>query len=326
MDERLERTTKQWGLGEPCPMLGDVGARQYFRVAAPSGGTAVLVLYPDAIPGADDPFSDFVSLHGYVNPILRVPEIINRDDSMRAMLLEDVGDSSLEDRMTLFPQEEALWADRAVAEILKWIGPLTLAVPKNATFALRSFDHAKYDFEWSFCREHFFQGLLQKKPPLWLDRMMVQIHDYLVPRANYLAHRDFHVRNLMVDGDMLVTIDFQDARMGPATYDLASIMFDGYWDWNSDAKDLMASKVKAELGLSDAGFWGELNSTALQRNFKALGTYAFQLLRRGKTRYAPAIPRTLRHILGHFERMSHGEGVIRAKHWLKLVEDRAQRP
>jgi aminoglycoside/choline kinase family phosphotransferase len=212
-----------------------------------------------------------------------------------------------------------------VAEILNWVGPLTMALPKRSSFALRSFDCAKFDFEWSFCREHFFNGLLQKNPPLWLDRMMAQIHAYLAKRADYLAHRDFHVRNLMVHGQELVTIDFQDARMGPATYDLASIVFDGYRDWGADARDIIVSKVKSALGLSDADFWGELNSTALQRNFKALGTFAFQLLRMGKARYAPAIPRTLRHVQGHFELMSHGEGAIQAKHWLKLAGDRLPR-
>jgi aminoglycoside/choline kinase family phosphotransferase len=298
-------------------MQGDVGARRYFRAACQSAGAAVLVLYPDAAPGADDAYYDFISLHGYVDPILRVPEIYRRDDSNRAMLLEDVGDSSLEDHLSRFPQEEPRMAGGVASELLNWIGPLTMAAPKKSSFMLRSFDDAKYDFEWSFCREHFFSGLLKKNPPMWLDRMMAQIHSYLVPRATFLAHRDFHVRNLMVHGEALVTIDFQDARLGPATYDLASILFDGYWDWGAEAREIMVSRVKAGLGMGDADFWGELSSTGLQRNFKALGTFAFQVLHNKKIRYAPAIPRTLRHIQGHFERMSHGEGVIQAKHWLK---------
>jgi len=319
MDERLKQVAAAWGLGDLRPMLGDVGARRYFRAAVPSGGTAVLVLYPDPPQGADDAYCDFISLHGYVNPILRVPEIYGRDDSRRAMLLEDVGDSSLADRMSRFPQEERRWADRVASELLNWAGPLTMAAPKKSFFTLRSFDGAKYEYEWSFCREHFFNGLLKKNPPLWLDRMMAQIHDYLAPRARCLAHRDFHVRNLMVHGQELVTIDFQDARMGPATYDLASILFDGYWDWGADARDAIVSRVRPELGMGDADFWGELVSTAMQRNFKALGTFAYQLLRQKKTRYAPAIPHTLRHIQGHFERLSHGEGVIQTRHWLRLV-------
>ncbi|MDR0498129.1 MAG: phosphotransferase [Holophagales bacterium] len=320
MDERLDKVAVAWNLTELSPMLGDVGTRRYFRAKQPSGDTVILVLYPDIIPGIDDPFQDFISLHSYVNTILRVPEIYKYDNYHRAMLLEDLGDCSLEDHMAHFPQEELFWADRVAVELLDWIGPLTMAAPKESFFMLRSFDKAKFDFEWSFCREHFFNGLLQKKPPLWLDRMMEQIHGYLIPKAKYLVHRDFHVRNLMVSGHRPVTIDFQDARLGPATYDLASILFDGYWDWSMEAKQIIVSKMKASFN-SDIDFWSELNSVALQRNLKALGTFAFQL-RQNKTRYAQAIPRTLCHIQSHFERLSHGEGVIQSEHWHKLANER----
>ena len=324
MDKLLGQVAAAWSLENPIPLLGDVGTRRYFRVSRSSDSTAILVLYPDIVPGADDAFRDFISLHGYVNPILHVPEIYKYDDSYRAMLLEDVGDYSLEGHMARFPHEELYWADKVAWELLDWIGPLTMAAPRESFFALRSFDRAKFDFEWAFCKENFFNGLLQKNPPLWLNRMMEQIHGYLVPRAKYLAHRDFHVRNLMVCGPRPVTIDFQDARLGPATYDLVSILFDGYWDWSEEARRILISRVKSNLDLSDVDFWSELNAVALQRNFKALGTFAFQL-RQNKTRYASAIPRTLSHIHGHFERLSHGEGVIQAKHWYKLATERIRK-
>jgi len=320
MDNQLEQAAEAWNLKNPSPMLGDVGTRRYFRTIQPSGGTAVLALYPASVPGVDDPFQNFISLHNYVNTILRVPEIYKCDNSNRAMLLEDIGDCSLERHLTEFPKEELYWADKVADELLDWLGPLTMAAPKKSFFMLRSFDRVKFDFEWSFCKEHFFNGLLQKKPPLWLDRMMEQIHDYLIPRAKYLAHRDFHVRNLMVSGPRPVTIDFQDARLGPATYDLASILFDGYWDWSMEAGQILVSKVKSGID-SDINFLSELNFVALQRNFKTLGTFAFQI-RQNKTRYAQPIPRTLHHIRGHFERLSHGEGVIQAEHWLKLANEK----
>ena len=306
-------------------MLGDAGARRYFRVCLSSGAAAVLVLYPSPIQGADDAFNDFISLHSYLNPILRVPEIYRYDEPGRAMLLEDVGDCSLEARLEGSPQEEIFWAEKVAWELADWLGPLTQAAPSGAFFTRRSFDREKFDFEWSFCKQHFFNGFLGKNPPLWLDRMMDQIHGYLIPRAKYLAHRDFHVRNLMVSGQRPVTIDFQDARLGPPTYDVASILFDAYWNWSDDARQVIVSRVKACLGFSDADFWRELNATALQRNFKALGTFAFQMLNQNKDRYAPALYRTLCHIRSHFERMAHGEGAIQLKHWQKLASERIHR-
>ena len=147
----------------------------------------------------------------------------------------------------------------------------------------------------------------------------------LEPRARFLAHRDFHVRNLMVQGDRLVVLDFQDARRGAATYDLASVLFDGYWDWSPEARALLTDEVRQELGWSERLLWEELNLSALQRNFKALGTFGHQLLHQKKAYFAPAIPRTLRHILSHFQRMNHGEGVLAVEHWLRLSEKRLLR-
>lgn len=322
MDGQLEQMLSEWNLGNPRPLQGDVGARRYYRVDQPTSGTAILVLCPEKEPNGDDPFQDFITLHSYLNPISLLPEIYRYDAPDRAMLLEDLGDCCLEDHLTTFPKEELFWADKVAWELENWVGPLTMAAPRGSNFMLRSFDEGKYNFEWSFCKEHFFNGLLNKNPPLWLDRMMEQIHRYLIPRAKYLVHRDFHVRNLMVFDQRLVTIDFQDARLGTATYDLASIMFDGYRDWSKEARHVMASRVQECLGIDDIEFRSELNSVALQRNFKALGTFACQLLTRNKTRYAPAIPRTLRHIQGHFERLAHGEGVIQTKNWLIRVANR----
>jgi aminoglycoside/choline kinase family phosphotransferase len=77
--------------------------------------------------------------------------------------------------------------------------------------------------------------------------------------------------------------------------------------------------------MDDADFWRELNLVALQRNFKALGTFAFQLLHKGNFRYSAAIPCALRHIQGHFERLSHGEGSIQIRHWQKVATEMMQK-
>jgi len=321
MDERLSKAAAAWGLEDVCPLAGDAGTRRYFRASMREVGPAVVVLYDDARQGADDPFMDFLFLRSYLEPLLRVPKLYGCDECARAMLLEDLGDTSLEGRLTLFPSEQMHWASKAAWELANWVGPLTVALPQDSAFARRAFDAEKYDFEWAFCVQHFFNGLLRKNPPLWLDRMMGQVRDFLVPRAKYLAHRDFHVRNLMVCGDRLATIDFQDARMGPGTYDLASIMFDSYWDWGHGAKESLAYRVKKTLGMGDAEFWGELTNVGLQRNFKALGTFAYQMLQKGNFRYSTAVPRALGHIQGHFERLAHGEGVIQARHWQKTASE-----
>ena len=323
MEDRLQAVLERWDCRNPRPLSGDAGARQYFRVDHPQLGTALVVLYPPRDPEKiDDPYFDFRALQAYLDPVVRVATIIQCADEERAMLMEDLGDVSLERHLTLHPEEEGHWAEEVGGLLATWLGLLTEGAPSRAFFMLRAFDQAKFEFEWEYCRENFFRDFLQKDPPQWLERLMHEVHAGLEPRTRFLAHRDFHVRNLMVHGDRLVMLDFQDARRGAATYDLASILFDGYWDWSPEAGNLMVQRAREELGWSERLLWEELNLSALQRNFKALGTFGHQLLHRNKAYFAPAIPRTLRHILGHFQRVNHGEGVLAAENWIRIAEKR----
>ncbi len=326
MEPRLQAVLDRWECRNPRPLSGDAGARRYFRVDHPQLGTALVVMYPPPDPEKpDDPYYDFRALQAFLDPVVRVATIIQCADDERCMLMEDLGDVSLEKRLTLNPDEEMHWALEVGSLLATWLGLLTEGAPSRAFFMLRAFDREKFDFEWNYCRENFFRDFLDKEPPRWLERLMEEAHGALEPRARFLAHRDFHVRNLMVQGDRLVVLDFQDARRGAATYDLASVLFDGYWDWSPEAGALLTDQVRQELGWSERLLWEELNLSALQRNFKALGTFGYQLLHKKKAYFAPAIPRTLRHILGHFQRMNHGEGVLAVEHWLRLSEKRLLR-
>jgi N-acetylmuramate 1-kinase len=323
MDPRLQAALDRWDCSNPRPLKGDAGNRQYMRVDHRQLGTAVIVLYAAQDPSkSDDAYFDYRALQAYLDPVVRVATIIQYDDEDRSMLLEDLGDVTLEQRMSLRPDEEIRWAEEVGEQLATWLGLLTEGAPPRAFFMLRKFDQDKFAFEWDYCRDNFFRDFLQKETPRWLDRMMEDVHTSLEPRARFLAHRDFHVRNLMVHGDRLVTMDFQDARKGAATYDLASILFDGYWDWSEEAGNLMLDRVREELGWSETLLWEELNLSAIQRNLKALGTFGHQLIHRKRAHFAPAIPRTLRHLLEHFQRLKHGEGVTAVENWLRIAESR----
>ncbi len=323
MSTQLQTVLDRWGCRNPVLLNGDAGLRQYFRVEHPHLGSALVVLYPNADPsGADDSYFEYRALQAYLDPVVRVATIIQYDDELRAMLVEDLGSTTLETRLIAHPEEELAWAKDVGDLLATWLGLLTEGAPPRAFFMLRRFDHAKFQFEWEFCKQHFFADFLGKEAPLWLDRMMEDVHNGLESRTHSLAHRDFHVRNLMVHGDRLVTLDFQDARKGAATYDLASILFDGYWDWSAEARAIMVRSVEEETGWSETLLWEELNLSGIQRNLKTLGTFGNQVVNRGKAHFAPAIPRTIRHLLGHFQRIHHGEGVLAAEHWLRLAEKR----
>ncbi len=108
----------------PQALSGDAGTRQYFRVDHPLLGSALVVLYPPADPAsADDAYYEYRALQAYLDPVVRVATIIQFDDELRAMLLEDLGRTTLEMRLTAHPEEELQWAQEAAQLLATWLGP-----------------------------------------------------------------------------------------------------------------------------------------------------------------------------------------------------------
>ena len=124
-----------------------------------------------------------------------------------------------------------------------------------------------------------------------------------------LCHRDYHSRNLMLNDGQLYMIDFQDARMGPDTYDLVSLLRDSYVDLTDQTvEDLIAYFLALKGTPEDPDFRRRFNVMALQRNLKALGTFGYQTTARRNPVYIQYIPRTLRYVrrnlpLPRFERL-----------------------
>ena len=115
-----------------------------------------------------------------------------------------------------------------------------------------------------------------------------------------LCHRDYHSRNLMVHDGSLYIIDFQDARMGPDTYDLVSLLRDSYVDLTDRELDELIAyflALKRRRRRADADeFRRRFDLMALQRNLKALGTFGYQTTTRRNPVYIQYIPRTLRYV------------------------------
>ena len=107
---------------------------------------------------------------------------------------------------------------------------------------------------------------------------------------------------MLHDGSLYI-IDFQDARMGPDTYDLVSLLRDSYVDLPaSQVDELIAYFLALTRGTQaaatddDAEFRRRFDLMALQRNLKALGTFGYQTTARGNTVYIQYIPRTLSYV------------------------------
>ena len=128
-------------------------------------------------------------------------------------------------------------------------------------------------------------------------REFLAIATELASEPRVVCHRDYHCRNLMVLRGDLYLIDYQDARMGPDTYDLVSLLRDSYVDLTPQQVDELIAFFLALTGGTggQAEFRRRFDLMALQRNLKALGTFGFQTISRQNPVYIQYMPRTLRY-------------------------------
>jgi hypothetical protein len=179
-----------------------------------------------------------------------------------------------------------------------------------------AFDMEKLTWELDFFAKHFIEGYrgatLSAPKRLALGEEWSTVAAELAAEPRVLCHRDYHSRNLMLHAGSLYIIDFQDARMGPNTYDLASLLRDSYVDVSDhDVDDLIAHflALKGQGGHAGASpnreaieFRRRFDLMALQRNLKALGTFGYQTTTKRNPVYIQYMPRTLRYIRMNLEK------------------------
>jgi N-acetylmuramate 1-kinase len=167
-----------------------------------------------------------------------------------------------------------------------------------------AFDEEKLMQEMDFFLAHFVRGLCGADPSPAAEKTLraffTRMCSVLAEEPRIFTHRDYHSRNLIVQNKRPVMIDFQDARMGPAQYDLASLLRDSYVSLPDDLVEELLSGYLKESGQGDSEsrerFRYVFDLMSLQRNIKALGTFGYQVSVRGSDRYLSSIPRTGRYV------------------------------
>ena len=136
---------------------------------------------------------------------------------------------------------------------------------------------------------------------------MQKIAEQLATQQTVFTHRDYHSRNLMVQDERIRVIDFQDALMGPATYDLASLLRDSYLSLDQELSDelivrYLEGMAKAGAPLNPMQFMRLFDLTSIQRNLKAAGRFVYILLEKNNDRFMPYVPRTLANVKRNLEK------------------------
>jgi N-acetylmuramate 1-kinase len=288
------------------PLLGDASDRRYYRLlfASPVDDIASLVLMRLAQPYTEGELP-FVNVQRYlVMKGIPVPRIFCDDAAHGFVLLEDLGDITLEAALQEATHEQiSVWYREAVDMLLTLQRPEAPA-PRHSCAAFQlAFDVDKLMWELDFFVTYMLKGLcgqrLTSTAEAVLRGQFWRITARLAREPRVLTHRDYHSRNLMLQAGRLRLIDFQDARLGPCHYDLASLLNDSYIDLDGAIREQLLTyyldrKARAEgYAIDRAAFLQVFDYMCLQRNLKALGTFAYQTLVKRSMRYCTAIPRTL---------------------------------
>ena len=292
------------------PLAGDASTRRFYRIHLAAGGSQVLMDYGQPFVGETE---DIVLGEVFRAAKLPVAELLGASPECGCLLLEDLGDRTLEsilvDASGRASSGARVLLERAVrlaAAVAERGSPELARSPRAEGPAL---DAERFRFEMDFFLEHWAGSALRRGDTP--DRLRQELHALADSAANtprrVFCHRDVHSRNLMVANDgHLTLVDIQDARWGPDTYDLASLLRDAYAEIEESWIDPFIELYLTTLAdPPDAeGFRQRFECVAVQRMIKALGTFGYQIGVRGSDRYLAAARRTvgrLRHVLPQIE-------------------------
>lgn len=275
-------------------LAGDGSDRRFYRCRQADSTTLLLVLpgRPDAGGLAEAAAAEAIGRHlGRAG--VPVPQIHGFDPASGALLMEDLGDLLLHRRLQARPAAAEIVAlyRRAIEALL------TLQIKARPGFPVEAcWDTRHYDRRLMLEREsgYFYQALGREwlgwgEMPAELSAEFELLADLAAAQpADFVLHRDYQCRNLMLQGDRVRVIDFQGARLGPLAYDLAALLNDPYAalapDLRADLFEFYLERAADLLpGLDRENFRRGWYFPALQRNLQILGAFAFLTRQRGKT-------------------------------------------
>ena len=303
MEPRLEQYLSEQAIDAQAvvPLTGVASDRRYFRVLLKDGRPIVLALHQGPIDFTAMPFVAVARLLADVP--LPVPRILHHSNPLGILGLEDLGDVTLQAHLgAATPAEHAALYRQAVTLIarMQQRGE-ALRDDKYPPYRV-AFDVEKLTWELEFFVKHYLLAYKGVAPSAAereaLRGEWTSIVEELSGEPRVLCHRDYHSRNLMLHGGELYMIDFQDARMGPDTYDLVSLLRDSYVDLTGPQVDELIAFFLAVKGASGAEqeFRRRFDLMAVQRNLKALGTFGYMTTSRNNTVYIQYMPRTLAYV------------------------------
>lgn len=272
---------------------GDASFRRYFRFL--SNGLWIIAV--DAPPEFEDceKFIDVANSYRAVG--VNVPEVYAFDLALGFYCQQDFGDKQFS--QALNTQSCHQLYKKALACI-----PAIQLCQTTIKGELPLYDHAFVDRELEiftqWLLDEYLQLSLTTSQQSMLESTFAYVTQIFLSQPKVGVHRDFHSRNLMLlEDDSVGVIDFQDAVVGPITYDGVSLLRDCYQKWPAEMVNIWIrewyQEYYAEYDWETFKTWFDL--TGYQRHIKASGIFSRLFLRDQKAVYLHDIPRTLEYLI-----------------------------
>jgi aminoglycoside/choline kinase family phosphotransferase len=306
-----------------APLAGDASTRRYVRVWLRGAGapqTVVIMLLADrGIAMSSDELAVFeqppaelpyVNVHHFMVRIgVAVPELYVDASQAGLLILEDIGDLSLWEAVQGQTDDIVLALfEGAIEQLLRIELGGTAQRDARCIAFQQAFDRRLFDWEFEHFIEHGLVNRAARPVPsselAELREHFGRLSDFLDRQPRVLNHRDFHAWNLHVQDGRIRVIDFQDALLAPAPYDLATLLGDRVTPTVIHPRlekrllDAYAAAWAAGGGAawSSEQLWDVYAACALQKAFKVVGRFHYLDRVKGKPGYLRYLPPTWRQI------------------------------
>ncbi|MCZ8341686.1 MAG: phosphotransferase [Leptospira sp.] len=280
-ENQIEYIESQFGkISSVKPLQEEASTRRYFRIQSTKGEYVICL---------DDSVNlDFISLSKFLEDSqVHVPHVYSSNIGLGITTMsfdgdKDFGSLSLAEYKTKLP----VLVDLLLK--LQNLDPPELVLN-------RRFDTEKLSFEINLTKEKYdlfrfkykIETELTQEMNAFLDETVSYLGQYPV---QVFTHRDFHCRNILLHPTHeYCLIDFQDARLGIPQYDLASILYDAYYPLPRETRKEVLNYFKSKNRDVSKSFTEAFYLQALQRSFKALGTYFRMVVDHQKMKFKPSI-------------------------------------
>jgi aminoglycoside/choline kinase family phosphotransferase len=267
---------------QPLPV--EASYRSFYRLEAQNESFVLMVSPPEKEQNRQ--FEILAEV--FSSARIPVPEILQSRPERGWYLLTDVG------RQDLKAAYDGPERDRAITAAIDCLVGLQMVDDP----AIPPYTAARFADELAIFRHWFVARVLRSALPAGMEPVFRTLVERAVGQPQCCVHRDYHCRNLLYEHGQLGVVDFQDALIGPVSYDLASLLYDCYHEFDDGEVIRWTDHYlrSTPLMLEPDAFRSDLAYVAIQRQLKAVGIFARLKLRDGKDSHLPHIEPVIRRI------------------------------